>query len=213
MLHIVQPRSGGISTWETAVADAVRWAEDVVAPAAAKAYAGAGELVPGKHCKFCPIEATCRARMKQAQAVAALPGYRKTPTELTEAEIGEALRLGEGVVDWLSKLKDHAAHAIAEGKAIPGYKLVAGRTSRSWVDQLRAFETLKAAGLEEALLYERQPLTPPALEKKLGKKQFEDVGAAALVKTSPGAPTLVHEEDKRKAWSPAAADFADKIKK
>ena len=211
-LHIIQPRAGGISVWETTVAALRQWGEEVVKPRAALAWAGEGEFAPGEHqCRFCKIRNTCRARAQTVQEVAALPDFGKLPPELTDAEVGEALALGERVADWLEKLKSYAAGAIEQGKEIRGYKLVAGRTSRAWDDQTKAFADMQAAGVAEAMLYERTPLTVAKTEKMLGKKRFGEIAVAHVVQT-PGKPTLVPESDKRTPWSAAATDFAGMIK-
>ena len=83
---------------------------------------------------------------------------------------------------------------------------MAGRSSRAWDDQAKAFADLVDAGVDEALLYERKPLTVAALEKALGKKQFAEAAGGHVVK-SDGKPTLVPEGDKRPEWNGAAEDF------
>ena len=208
VLHICQPRAGGCHQWSIPVQDLIRWAADVVKPAAEQAWEGKGEFRPGPHCRFCAIRATCRARAQIAQQVAALPRYGEPPAELTNEEIGAALTLGSDVADWLEKLKAYAAAAIEDGEAIDGYKLVAGRTTRSWDNQAAAFDDLRAAGLEDAFLYERTPLSVAKLERLLGKKKFSELAGEHVV-TSPGKPTLVPNSDPRPTWSRAATDFAN----
>ncbi|MNP60717.1 hypothetical protein D3C76_1558240 [compost metagenome] len=64
----------------------------------------------------------------------------------------------------------------------------------------KAFSHLKEKGIDEAVLYERKPLTPPQLEdaltKKVYKELLEDTG---FVVKHPGAPTLAPDGDKRPA--------------
>lgn len=211
-LHIIQPRAGGASVWETTVPALLAWGKDVVKPKAAQAFAGLGECCPGEaQCRFCAIRSTCRARSDTVQQIAALPTFQKLPPELTDDEVGEALALGERVADWLEKLREYAAQAIADGKAVRGYKLVAGRSSRNWDDLSKAFQDITAAGVDEAMLYERTPLTVAKTEKLLGKKKFGEIAASHVVQT-PGKPTLVPESDHREAWSAAAGDFAGILK-
>ena len=113
------------------------------------------------------------------------------------------------LLKYADAVKAYAQDKLMEGGEIPGWKLVEGRGSRAWDDQAAAFEALKAAGIDEALLYERKPLTAPALEKSLGKKTFEEVASAHVVK-QPGKPALAPVTDPREAYSPratAAEDF------
>ena len=206
-MTIVQPHAAGVSTWETSRAALEAWGRDVVAPAAAKAMAGDTEPHPGEWCKshFCPIRHTCRARAEEMFALE--DDYKKAPpATLSEAEVGDALTRGATLVSWYNDLKDYALKACLEGKNIPGYKAVAGRSSRDWDDLDKAFAELQQRGVAEALLYERKPVTPPALEKALGKKPFAEVAADHVVQT-PGKPTLVPASDSRKPYNAAEAAF------
>jgi hypothetical protein len=94
--------------------------------------------------------------------------------------------------------------------------VVAGRGGRDYTDVDKAFSHLQENGISDAVLYVRQPLTPPQIEKELGKKQYrellEDTG---LVISKPGAPTLAPLDDKRPVFTgqvtPESA-FSDPIK-
>ena len=100
--------------------------------------------------------------------------------------------------------EDYAKEAILNGGEIPGWKLVEGRSSRIWT--AGAFDKLTAAGIDEALLYERKPLTPPQLEKALGGAVYRET-VEPLVEKKPGAPTLAEESDTREPYNPAEASF------
>ena len=211
-LHVVQPRLKNISEWLVPVADLLDWAENVVAPAAELALKPDAPFVPGeKQCRFCGIRATCRARATENMAVAQSPLFQKLPPELSDAEVGAALTIGRDVADWLKKLESYAAKTLETGGSIPGYKLVAGRSTRVWTDQSKAFDAMRSAGVADALLYDRVPLTPAKLEKVLDKKIFAQA-AEPFVDKAPGKPTMVPESDPRKPWSAARADFADILK-
>ena len=69
-------------------------------------------------------------------------------------------------------------------------------------------ETLKAAGFDEAMLYERKLYGITAMEKIVGKKKLTETLGELIVKPA-GRPTLVPESDKREAIETAAADFAE----
>ena len=85
-----------------------------------------------------------------------------------------------------------------KGYNVPGWKAVEGRGSRSFTDHDAAFQKLIAAGVEESVLYERQPITLAQAEKTVGKTLFCDTVGDMIVKT-PGKPTLAPESDKRPA--------------
>lgn len=216
LLAIVQPHAGGVKEWSIPRADLERWGEETVKPAAALAYAGKGEFAPSEgRCRFCRAGATCTARAEMYLGLEehknavpegkAPPGAE--PTELlTDAEIGPILTRAEGLVAWAADLKEYALGAVLAGRAIPGYKAVAGRSTRAWSDMDAAFATMQKRGVAEALLWERKPVTPPALEKALGKKAFAD-SAADLVEKRPGKPTLAPESDKRPPYYSAETAF------
>lgn len=196
-MSIIQPRlASDPDTWETSVGEIVNWAEQVVKPAAALAAAGEGEYAEGEWCRFCAIRGSCRAR---AAAQLALEDFgEKLPPELTDEEIGQALIQGKRLAKWLSEIEEYALRACLDGKEIPGFKAVEGRSVRVWTDADAAFLAARAQGIPEEMLYERKPITLAAVEKLMGKRHFLDT-MAAYVTTPPGKPTLVPETDKRPA--------------
>lgn len=52
-LHIIQPRLENYSDWEVTASDLLKWGYEAVAPAAAMAWKGEGELRAGAWCRFC----------------------------------------------------------------------------------------------------------------------------------------------------------------
>ena len=61
---------------------------------------------------------------------------------------------------------------------------------------------MEASGIQEAMLYERSPISLTAAEKLLGKKHFAEVCSTYIEKPK-GKPTLAPESDKRPAYDPA----------
>jgi len=113
-------------------------------------------------------------------------------------------------VAWYNDLKELALSHILDGGEVPGWKAVEGRGSRQYVNIDKAFEALKAAGIDEAILYERRPLSVAQLEKALGKEQYRKLlEEPGYVVKEPGKPTLAPESDKRPAYSIAAAVFGE----
>lgn len=211
-LAIVQPHAGGVKTWGLSRRELEDWGETVVRPAAALAYRGEGAFCPGPWCDkgFCPARAQCAARAKELLALggaSAATGPADCPSTLPDEEIGAVLARGRELAAWIKDLEDYALNACLAGRTIDGFKAVEGRGSREWdpgADE--AFTQLLLRGVEEAVLWERRPVTPPALEKALGKKQFAQA-AAGLVKKKPGKPTLVPESDPRPAYCAPAVAF------
>jgi hypothetical protein len=190
---------------EITVEELERWAAEI-APIAQRAYAGEGEYVVGDHCQFCRARERCRARIEQFFGAAELAPHK--PPIISWDEVGEVLRKAEGIVSWYNDLKELALSHILEGGEVPGWKAVEGRGSRAYADIDKAFEALKAVGIDEAILYERRPLTVAQIEKALGKEQYRKLlEEPGYVVKEPGKPTLAPESDKRPAYSKAAVVF------
>lgn len=215
-MTIVQPALRSVSNWEISRADLEAWAQAVLVPAATKAVSDdPGEPNPGDWCRFCPARYRCRARANKALALEAfggrLPegakGAENAPGPMmTDAEVADALARGEQLVSWYNSLKDYALQACLAGKDIPGYKAVAGRSTRDWDDLDEAFAALQERGVDPAFLWERKPVTVAALEKALGKKAFAELADGHVI-VQPGKPTLVSAEDKRPPYNAAQIAF------
>ncbi|MCL2876663.1 MAG: DUF2800 domain-containing protein [Betaproteobacteria bacterium] len=195
IMTICQPNID--NTWSySKSADTLRaWGESIK-PIAQTAFDGGGDFAAGDWCRFCKARATCRAR---ADEHLALVGYGdKLPPALTPAEVGSALTQGRNLVAWLNDLEEYALSACLAGEEIPGWKAVSGRALRQWDSLEAAFIAAIESGIDEAMLYERKPLTLAAVEKMMGKSQFATV-LGEHVYTPPGKPTLASATDKRQA--------------
>lgn len=222
--YIDQPRLDSYDGASMTVEELLAWGESIKSKAAA-AFMGTGEFAPGEWCRFCRAKAKCRARANQNTALEdfkdCIPLGRSIPMQaeydttgfkpsncLTDEEIGALLVRAEGLVAWYNDLKEYALAACLNGKTIPGWKAVEGRSTRAWTDQDAALEALMAGGVEEAIIYDRVPKTLAQLEKVIGKQRFGELVGGMITK-SPGKPALAAESDKRPAYNGAAADFSE----
>ncbi len=206
-LHVCQPRLNSFSTWETSVVELIKWAETEVASAAKHAVAGDEHAVAGDWCQFCPIKATCRARAKYVLDVESFPGYLMGAEELTMEEIGAFLPRVKQVKEYAKALEEYALQAALNGREVPGYKVVAGRGSRSFRDQAAAFKTITASGIDSSKLYSTpEPLSVAQVEKLVGRKKFTELIGDGVASTV-GKPTLAPETDKRATYDPVGAVF------
>lgn len=205
ILTIAQLRLGAPEEWEITPDELYKWAGEYVQPRAKLAWEGKGDFAPGPHCRFCKVRAQCKALAESNMTIERYQPVSE-PNLLSDTEIGDVLVRAEPFIKWLESVKEYALGAVLEGKTIPGWKAVEGRSVRQFDDVDQAFSDLKAAGIDEALLYERKPLTLAAVEKLLGKAQFAELCGAHIIKPH-GKPALAPESDKRPAYSRAAADF------
>ena len=216
-MTIEQPRLQDEPSTETITVEDLRTWGESIKPTAAKAYMGLGDFCPGEHCRFCRGKAQCRARANSNTALEefkdCVPQNGEKPPlfgqgVLTDEEIGDLLVRGKELVAWYKDLEEYALNALLNGGTIPGWKCVAGRSNRTFTDQDAAIAAVLAAGYNEALVFERKPKTLTELEKLMGKAEFADKLGAYVVKPL-GKPTLAPMTDKREAYNPAAADFAE----
>ena len=198
-MSIVQPRlPEGITTWETTLEELLAFGQ-VVKEKAALAIEGKGEYAPSeKTCRYCRAKGKCRARAEENVKLAFADGYQKKPPLITNEEMGKYLQQGTDIAKWVSDLQDIALKECLAGNEIPGWKAVEGRGSRDWTDLDQAFAHLTEAGIPDAILWERKPITPAALEKALGKKEYVAQTEGYVLK-KPGKPALVPASDSRPA--------------
>lgn len=165
-MSIDQPRLDSYTTDTITVEELRAWGESIK-PTAQKAFSGLGEFVPGDHCRFCRGKAQCRARAgvntaledfagcvpagslspEELQSMeAAKASGMEAPGLLTDEEIGDLLVRGKLLVQWYKDLEEYATTALLNGKPIPGWKLVAGRSDRAFTDQDAALKAIMEAG-------------------------------------------------------------------
>ena len=194
ILTIIQPRLDSISTYETTAAELLEWGEKKVRPAAEETLKDDAKCVAGEWCRFCKVKAVCRAR-KDAMTELAKMEF-SDPRLLEDYEIGEVLRQADQLTAWAGDVKEYAQEEAEKGKKWDGWKLVEGRSNRKYSNEAKVAETLKEAGYDEALLYERKLYGITAMEKIVGKKPLAELCGSLIIKP-PGKPVLVPESDKR----------------
>lgn len=210
-MTIYQPRMSNISTFEMPVSELLDWAENELKPKAKMAFNGAGEFSAGKHCAFCKAKTTCKALAEENLKLARFEFV--DAFLLSDAELVEILGKADLFINWINAIKEYAFKEALNGKKWEGYKLVEGRSTRKYTDELKVVETLKDNGFPEEVLYKKSLIGITEMERTISKKTFEAL-LSGLVHKPPGSPTLVPVTDKRSEYvlkASAADDFADCI--
>lgn len=206
-MTIAQPRLDNFSTWEISVIDLETWAEGELTDKAKEAWEGTGTCNAGEWCKFCKVKATCKAR---AEAVLAISEQyqEQDPNLLSIDEIAGILHKAEEIQAWAKDIQDYALEQARDnGIKYPGWKLVEGRSNRTYSDKDKVYKVLIADGFEESkILKEPELLGITAMEKAIGKKKFNTVLKDLILKPE-GKPTLVVESDNRPELNSAEKDF------
>lgn len=198
-MHIYQPRINNISDCSLMVEDLLEWAEKTVKPTAAKAVKGKGDYAAGEWCKFCPHAGRCRQLTKTCTEYVETHSLRVAVPVLAPHEVAEVLAMEPLVTLWLKRVKAQAMTTLMEGGEVPGYKVVEGRASRDWVDELRVAERLRAADFATEDFTKTELLSPAAMEKAIGKKKVAEL-LPDLIDKKAGAPTIAPMNDKRPAY-------------
>ena len=202
-LSIVQPRLGGISEAQVD-RDALRaWAISSLKPQAKAAFNGPGVFVHSESaCRFCRAKADCKARADHFLKV-----FEDHPIEevLTSEDAGKILTLAEGIEAWLKDLTEKVTNDLMQGRMVPGWKLVAGRSNRKITCSDEELEQIlrEQGKLKKKDIYTQKIIPLTQIEKLLGAKKAAEVLQGKIVKPE-GAPTLAKASDTRPEIFPAA---------
>ena len=202
-MSIFQPRLSHCDTWELPIDELLKWADEVLVPAAKLAWNGEGEFKAGEHCRFCKVRTTCR---KLAEYNLSLARYDfEPPATLDNLEIAAVLAKADELVSWVTDVKEYALRQALSGVTYDGFKVVEGRSNRKYTDENAVVDAVKSAGYDP---YEHSVLGITAMTALLGKKKFAEL-LGALVEKPQGKPTLVPVSDKRPAVNTAQEDFME----
>lgn len=198
-MHIFQPRLNSITQDSMTTKQLLKWADKTVKPLADRAAVGAGELSAGEHCKFCPHAGSCRQLSTTCMDFAEAHGLGIDDYTMDAVEVSDVLAMAPVIDLWLKRVRDKALSTLLDGGSIPGYKVVEGRGSRTWADELQVADVLKAAGYSLEDITETSLLSVAKMEKAIGKKRAEEIVGELIVRR-PGSPTVAVETDKRPAY-------------
>lgn len=202
-MTVFQPRRDNVSTYTLSKEELLKWGNEVLSPIAKLAYAGEGEFKAGGHCQFCKMKSTCR---KRAEYNLELAKYDfEMPATLDNTEVEVILSKADNLVAWVNDIKEYALQKALSGTKYDGFKIVEGRSTRKYTDEIAVAAAVNSAGFNP---YEQKLLGVTAMTSTLGKKKFEEI-LGSLVYKAQGKPTLVPAGDKRPAMNTAQNDFIE----
>lgn len=213
-MHIYQPRISNISVSEAHPEELYMWG-DLVKQRAAAALEENAPCIAGSYCDegFCKARPKCRAYAEKRQELAKYDFA--PPKELSDDEIAEVLIQAEALSAWAKAVSDYALEQAVGGTKYPGFKLVAGRSVRTFTDEQEVARRITdSTDLTFDDIYNRKLKGITDMEKLIGKKRFGELLGDLIIKPQ-GKPTLVKDSDKRPEISTAASaaeDFKDIIK-
>lgn len=185
---IVQPPA--VKRWTTTPARIKQFEKELV-QAVKTASKPNAKLSAGEHCRFCSAKPVCPLMTGAVD--------RALVTKLDNIDaptISAYLKNADILEGWISSLRELAFNLVEQGKPLPGYKLVAKRATRKWINE----EAAKAAllvNLNESDITETSLISPAVAEKAL-KKLGLTLPEGTIVAVSSGN-TLANEDDPRPA--------------
>ena len=199
---IIQPRLDHVSEWEISKEELLKRGEDIRVKALRCFEPDAPRIASEKACQWCLAKASCpellaftsSAILREFDAFEPLQELLTSPDTLTDEQMGNALASKKLILSWFDSIEHLVTERLIKGETFPGYKLVAGRTSRSWVNEEAVIEVLKPL-LGDKLFTEPEIISVAQAEKALGKKQKDAL--VPLVNKTNGKATLVPESDPR----------------
>lgn len=200
-MTIVQPRINHLDSYETTLAALTDWMRDTLAPRIREASGDYGRASAGDWCRFCRCRGECREL-----AAYCLGGEFPVPGQVDAGELAGRIlpRLG-AVKAWVREMEERALALALGGTALPGWKVVEGRSVRRFSDAGAVAERLAAEGVED-IYRPRELKTLTELERSLGRKRFREVLGEYVTK-APGKPALVEDGDPRPHYK-GADEFA-----
>lgn len=204
LIHIVQPAINHFDQWKISYKRLSEWVFDVLQPGIDLAMSDKAEYHPGeKQCRFCPAGMTCRARHKSALRAAedVFRVYSAIP-QVTKAELDKALTKIQEMMTYAQQIQKYVEMELLHGRPFPGYKLVAGRAMRKWVDEDRALNWLKGnSAIKPSDLFKKKFISPAQAEK-LDRALKKDDTFKQLIHKPPGKHQVAKEDDPRPAIEP-----------
>jgi hypothetical protein len=144
-------------------------------------------IVVGDHCRWCSAKPLC-PKMTGAVDRAVKVQLENLPAETIGAYLGNA----DLLEDWIKDLRALAMTMMEGGAKVPGYKLVAKRSVRKWLDEGKATQALTALGIDPVKL----ELVSPAQAEKLLKPSKQALPDDLVASVSSGT-TFAPESDPR----------------
>jgi hypothetical protein len=186
---IVQPPQ--VKRWVTTPARIAQFEKDLV-KAVKLAQQPNAELKIGDHCRWCAAKPIC------PQMTGAVDRALKVQVEGIDVDmLGSYLANADILEDWIKDLRALAHQILDSGAPVPGYKLVAKRGARQWVNEQSTIDALRAQGLD-FIDYMKQELLSPAQMEKVLKQRKLTLPDDLVVSVSSGT-TLASADDPRPA--------------
>jgi hypothetical protein len=212
-IAVVQPVRGGVKDTIVERKELPELAADLL-EGVERALTPGAPRVAGGWCQFCKAAGTCQALHDAAMAEVTKglgdepPDVFPIDPKLTEEALLRALATIPLIKLWLKAIEGEAWNRLNSETGLTGWKLVAKRGRRKWIDEAQAEQRLQGAGLDRDLIGGWKLLSP-AQVVKVAKKLKVAVPIDALAPVKSSGATMAPIDDAREAILPGAAMFDD----
>lgn len=201
---IVQPRLDSIETWVISTEKLLDWAINELKPTAEIAFKGDGTFQTGDHCQFCKAKPKCLAWSARVNELARLDFTQpinendlQKPEFMDDEDLLAIYGNAGNITSWLKSIAQHLTNRAYKGEVFEGYKLVAGRSTRTFVKKEEFAEVLDLLGYEKEETHNTSLKGITAMEKLL-KSEFDSITKGFIARTE-GAAVLVKDSNKKQA--------------
>ena len=205
VMVICQPRRDWIDEWSISLLDLFKFGE-YAKQKAEEALTPNAPRTPSEYaCQWCPHQARCPELYQLTlKTLGSEFDEMNPPDSLSDEQLAYALSNQKLIASWFSAIEEVVRERLESNEGFPGYKLVAGRSNREWINPEQAAIAL-AGTYSEDQIFEKSFLSPAKAEKLVGKKNLALI--EPLITKKSGKPTLVPESDPRPALNVSADDF------
>ena len=200
---IVQPPA--VKRWVTTF-DRIKEFERTLVSSVKRSTDADAPIIAGKHCRWCAAKPVC------PQMTGAVDrALKQTLQEIDTTSLSVYLEKADLLESWITDVRGLALELLEKDIKVPGFKLVAKRGTRQWVDEEKAADTLKSLSLSENDVYTKKLISPAQAEKLL-KKAKQELPSDLAVSISSGS-TLAVESDPRPAILNIGKQLTDALNK
>lgn len=219
-MRICQPRLNHFSTWEIPVEQLLEFGEYVKQKAREAWQDNAPRKTSYKGCLWCRVKAQCPEQAKQLESL-----VDDAFAELTDDEVKERIDKDEfmsklpeiqelnmaqvekiyskikSVESFLKAIEDKMLDFALKGGKMNAYKLVNGRSARTWIDESVVGTFFNEHDVSEDDYSPRKLVSPAQAEKICKSKGLSFDGLTSMIRTQTGKPTIAPLTDKRSEYA------------
>lgn len=214
-IRISQPRLDHRDTWEVSVKELYEFGEWIKERFVIAWAPGAPFKADEHACQFCKLRPRCPAHAEMVHEMMSglfedltierhnpvpptvWPEFAPDVNAMTIEQLATVVKVKTMIVGFLEAVEKKVTHVLFSRGEVPDWKLVEGRSRRSWTNEAAARKYLAEHGINRDRFIVTKTVSPAAAEKLLPKPERK--GLENFYSKPTGRPTLAPATDKRPA--------------